>query len=630
MLAAVAEQSNALKHAALWYAGLGYPVFPCAPSGKTPLTDNGLLAATTDEDTIAAWWARWPTANVAIRTDGLLVVDVDGAGNAWATEPKRWATLEGVPLATTPRGGRHYWFAQQAGRSWRNTAGRLAEHVDTRADGGYVLVPPSKVGGKPYEWADGRELTAPRHRLRPPPDWLTAAVDGLSAPSTAAVPAVAGNDIPAGQRNATLARLAGAMRRVGMTGDEIRVALFQVNADRCKPPASRPEVERIAASVARYEPDAISVALIEDHWGQDRTGQPVERPRQSAPVLAQLRDVQSERIRWLWPGRIALGKITLVVGDPGLGKSFVTLDLAARVSAGLPWPDLPLLPNTPGGVVLLSAEDDLADTIRPRLDAAGADVSRVVALKAVRRAGRDGVTESYPDLANDLEALEAAIEAVPDCRLVVVDPITAYLGATDSHNNSEVRAVLAKLFDLASLHKVAVLAVTHLNKASTLPAIYRAMGSLAFVAAARACWAVLRDEDDDTGRRRLFLAVKNNIGPDHEGLAYSLESAGDTARVVWESEPVSMRADDVMGGPGTPGPEATTRHEVEDWLRSALADGPRTAKDMTDEGVNGQGFNAKTIQRARVSIGVEAYRPENPGPWWWRLPTEKAEGQMVA
>ncbi|MBU0639064.1 MAG: AAA family ATPase, partial [Planctomycetes bacterium] len=267
---------------------------------------------------------------------------------------------------------------------------------------------------------------------------------------------------------------------------------------------------------------------------------PAVAARNPTPVTVRLADVQPELLRWLWPGCIALGKLTLLCGDPGLGKSFVTLDLAARVSSGTTWPDLPLLPNPAGSVVLLSAEDDLADTIRPRLDAAGADATRVVAIQAVRRILVTGQTQDdYFDLTEDLPALEAAIQQVSDCRLVIIDPLTAYLGKTDSHKNAEVRAVLARLFELAARHKVAVLAVTHLNKANTLPAIYRAMGSLAFVAAARAVWAVVRDEDDETGRRRLFVPVKNNLGADETGLAYALEPAGQTASVQWESDPVN-------------------------------------------------------------------------------------------
>ncbi len=140
---------------------------------------------------------------------------------------------------------------------------------------------------------------------------------------------------------------------------------------------------------------------------------------------------------------IALGKLTIVAGDPGLGKSFLTLDLAARVSVGAPWPDDPHLKRTPGGVVILSAEDGLEDTIRPRLDAAGADVQRITALTGVEyRTTGEKPQELGVDLTRHLGAVEQAVKNTPGCWLVIVDPVTAYMGATDSHKNAEVRAML--------------------------------------------------------------------------------------------------------------------------------------------------------------------------------------------
>jgi putative DNA primase/helicase len=337
----------------------------------------------------------------------------------------------------------------------------------------------------------------------------------------------------------------------------------------------------------------------------------------SGPVIVRLSDVQPEQVRWLWPGRIAMGKLTLLCGDPGLGKSFVTLDLAARVSSGTCWPDLPLLTNAPGGVVLLSAEDDLADTIRPRLDAAGANPSRIVAIQAVRRKQPTGqIQEAYFDLSQDLPALEKAIQRAPECRLVVIDPLTAYLGDTDSHKNAEVRAVLAKLFDLAARLKVAVLAVTHLNKAGGLPAIYRAMGSLAFVAAARAVWAVVRDENDETGRRRLFVPVKNNLGADESGLAYTLEPAGDTARVVWEATPITMRADDALNG----GRIAAVQEDAREFVLATLnANGGNMLSAELTEAAKANGISERTLRRARKAV-AEVYREKGKeGQWRCRV-----------
>ncbi|GIV04145.1 MAG: hypothetical protein KatS3mg082_2757 [Nitrospiraceae bacterium] len=262
-----------LLTAALRYAEMGYPVFPCVPGGKAPLTEHGFHDATVDPEQIERWWTQHPSANIGIPTAGLVVIDIDGEANPWlADDQERMLDLARGPMAMTPRGGSHRLFRQPAGKNWRCTEGRLAPKVDTRADGGYIVAPPSVVeGGKAYRWAPGLELDDPPDRLPEPPAWLVEELDRLSASPelsrNGTLPSD-GNPIPQGQRNATLARLAGTMRRVGMSQSEIAAALSRVNQDRCVPPLSSREVERIAASIARYEPDAVSVALIENHWKQ--------------------------------------------------------------------------------------------------------------------------------------------------------------------------------------------------------------------------------------------------------------------------------------------------------------------------------------------------------------------------
>lgn len=264
----------ALFDAALRYADLGYRVFPCAPSAKTPLTEHGFHDATTDFDQIDAWWQRWPQANIGLPTEGLVVIDVDGSDNPWlANRPDRTMELACAPISLTPGGGRHYIFRQLPGGSWRSSAGKLAPKVDVRADGGYIVLPPSILTeGRVYRWAEGLCLDIPPDRLPEPPRWLADELDRLAttSPTLARVAAgcEGGNAIPSGLRNATLARLAGTMRRAGMGANAIAAALRATNATRCNPPLSDDEVGRIAESIARYEPDQITVAVVESHWAQ--------------------------------------------------------------------------------------------------------------------------------------------------------------------------------------------------------------------------------------------------------------------------------------------------------------------------------------------------------------------------
>jgi hypothetical protein len=370
--------------------------------------------------------------------------------------------------------------------------------------------------------------------------------------------------------------------------------------------------------------DATIWAEVEALASKTEPTKPTPAPIDGAPVVVRLSDVQPEPVAWLWPGRFALGKLTLIAGDPGLGKSFLTLDMASRVSTGAGWPDRRGERFAPGGVVLLSAEDAIADTIRPRLDAAGADVSRIVALEAIRSVGDNGreLARAF-DLSRDLPALEAAIRSVEGCRLVVIDPVTAYLGGVDSHKNAEIRGLLAPLGAIAERHRVAVVAVTHLNKASGGPAIYRAMGSLAFAAAARAAWAVSKHKDDP--RRRLLLPIKNNIAPDTGGLAYRIEPLGvdGCPALAWEPDPVNLSADDALAADLGQGGGRTERDDAAGWLRDLLAHGPRPARDV-ERDARDAGHSIATVRRAKAAMGVVSRKPAFGGPWEWTLPAEDA------
>jgi hypothetical protein len=198
-----------------------------------------------------------------------------------------------------------------------------------------------------------------------------------------------------------------------------------------------------AAAARHIDADGCGPRLITTSDGDTVDDRKSERaPIDARPVLVRLQDVQPEPVTWLWPGRLAAGKLALLVGDPGLGKSWITLDLAARLSTGSSMPDdAPAVP--PGDVILLSAEDGVADTIRPKLDALGADVARIHHL-AVLRAGEH---ERAVQLA-DIAALEWAIRET-GARLMVIDPIAAYMGSTDAHRDAEVRGLMAPLAALA-------------------------------------------------------------------------------------------------------------------------------------------------------------------------------------
>jgi hypothetical protein len=328
-----------------------------------------------------------------------------------------------------------------------------------------------------------------------------------------------------------------------------------------------------------------------------------------APVLVPLADVQPESVEWIWPGRVAVGKIALICGDPGLGKSWITLDVAARMSSGRGWPDgAPAAPT--GNVLLLSAEDALADTIRPRLDALGADVTRITHLPFVRAGDKQRAVQL-----SDIGIIDEAIRRT-NARLVVIDPISAYLGSTDSHRDSDVRGLIAPLAALAEGTGVAVVGVMHLAKSTQRPAIYRAVGSIAFTAAARIVLAVAADPDRDD--RRILASVKCNISAPAMALAYTLGNG----QLSWESGPVSnLDVEALLSGPPL---DRHERREVDDWLRQLLTNGPLDARQIK-RAAEQAGFAWRTVFRAKQRLGIDAVKlgfgPS--GKWTWMLPDTK-------
>jgi hypothetical protein len=348
---------------------------------------------------------------------------------------------------------------------------------------------------------------------------------------------------------------------------------------------------------------------------------PQERPAPGpAHELVSLADVQPERVRWLWPQRIPLGKVTILDGDPGLGKSALTLDLAARVSRGWAMPDGSTSDLAePANVVLLSAEDGLADTIRPRLDAAGADVTRVHALTYVV----DAAGPRLPTL-TDLTALREVV-AQTAARLVVVDPFMAYVdGTTNTYRDQDVRRVLAPVAQLAAELDAAVVLIRHLTKGeATGSPLYRGGGSIGIIGAARAGLLVAPDPDDLRGLRRILVPTKSNLSAPAPALAYALEIApSGTVRIAWEG-PTAHTAAGLLAG-ALPAQDRSELDEAKRLLREILAEGAYAAKEVRKEAKEA-GVSDRTLDRAKVALGVVAQRvgercARGGGYWAWQLP----------
>jgi putative DNA primase/helicase len=352
--------------------------------------------------------------------------------------------------------------------------------------------------------------------------------------------------------------------------------------------------------------------------------------------LIRLDEEEMQAVQWLWEGRIPMAKCTLLVGDPDAGKSFLTLDLAARVSRGLGVPPEPGL-GEPGSVLLLSADDHIRDTILPRLHAAGADLSRIALLPKTIRPERSD-KDRLLSLATDIDRLERGLAELGDCRLVVIDPISAYLKGVDTYNNIAVRHHLLKLSDLAERYGAAFLLVSHQRKSGAPTAMYRAIGSLAFTAVARVVLVVTADQA--VAGRRLLLPVKMTLQTAESGRAFSIvpcdplepceetseaenvsgeleKSAVRAGRVEWEPEVVPYTADERYEFVKSGEASIDAVREAVVWLKQLLDDERRPAEEVQRLAL-ARGVPKSVLWAAKKQACVKAVHEGKENKWYWQ------------
>lgn len=604
--------------AALTYANRGWPVIPlhsieasghctcgnigCSRPGKHPRTKHGLKEATIDPAKIAEWWTCWPKANIGVvtgRASGLLVIDIDGEEGKQSLDDleRRFGKLPTTLESSTGR-GRHLYFQYPAGISIRNSIGKLEKGLDVRGDGGYVVAPPSDhVSGAEYKWVLETELA-------PMPVWTTKI---LAQPRhEASGNNGTGGKISQGQRNGHLTSLAGVMRRSDMSVSAIEAALLEENNLRCDPPLRESEVRSIAQSIGRY-----GAAL--------RPGDPLPVPG----VLAS--EVTPKNVTWLWPNHIPFGKVTIFDGDPGLAKSTVSLDLVARISQGLPMPDGTEPGCPPSGAVLVSLEDDAGDTIRPRLEAAGAALEKVRIISCIK--GPDGI-ERTPTLPVDLPYIEAAIKNV-SAKVLVFDPFVAVLGPeTNSYRDQDVRRVIAPIKELAEKTGVAVIFIRHLNKGSSQNPKYRGGGSIGIIGAARASF-LFADKPGEEGRY-VFAPNKGNLWRRKPpALEYSIEEQNEQPTISWHGASTHS-AVSLLAQPERP-EDSNALSDARNFLADSLKGGPKDADAVFREARRAR-VSERTLYRAKGALGILSQKVGiGEGQHWeWALPKSAEEPPKTA
>ena len=327
-------------------------------------------------------------------------------------------------------------------------------------------------------------------------------------------------------------------------------------------------------------------------------------------------DLTPEPYRWLWQYWLAMGKLHILAGAPGQGKTTIALAMAATITIGGRWPDGSRC--APGNVLIWSGEDDPADTLVPRLMAAGADRARCYFIEGARRGG-----EVVPfDPARDLGQLLEAIEKIGGISLLVIDPVVSAVTG-DSHKNTEVRRALQPLVDLAAKCDCAVLGITHFAKGGqgTDPA-QRVVGSVAFTAVARVVMVAAKVKGDEEGQdTRILARSKSNIGPDDGGFQYHLEQSEPipgihASHIAW-GKAVEGTARELLTDPDD-GPQDDASDAVE-LLRAELDTVRWTSCDEAAKPLKAAGFSKKQIWAASKKVGVMRKKDGMKGGWMWRL-----------
>lgn len=436
-----------LLNDALRCAEIGWLVFPC--KDKIPLTSNGFKGATTDIEQIKAWWTKHPDANIGVATgekSGFFVLDIDVKNGAGGFESlsdleRKFGELPHTVESITQSGGRHIFFRCPVTGLGSKTGFRPG--MDIKSDGGHVILPSSVIEGRSYEWEVSHHPD--ETMIAEAPEWLLKLLD---SPLISAASKANGNVIPSGQRNSTLTRLAGTMRRVGMSKDEIFAALERTNQDRCKPPLSKREVERIAESISRYEPDGIAVAVVEGEavpCGSMGTSGHDEAEASTpfgpvAPIATWL-NTEPPPMDYLFENLLISGVTGGIFAAGGTGKTYLILCLMLSASLGLPF-FRTFRPTRSMHVLGLLGEDP-PDMIHRRIkniignfeDVDKALLAENLRLYCGRPAPLMKLNGNNPAKTDAFEWLKAEVETFQP-ELIIIDPKSMFYGLDENSNDN--------------------------------------------------------------------------------------------------------------------------------------------------------------------------------------------------
>ncbi len=383
--------------------------------------------------------------------------------------------------------------------------------------------------------------------------------------------------------------------------------------------SAREKIDELSNTIKLIEDNVTSAATAKAPESEARTPQAEGNKSQATGAIfygvsGRASEVKKKAVRWLWPKRIAV-KLNLIVGNPDVAKSLIALDIVAHVTNGKPWFDSPNA-NEIGEALVMAAEDDWDDTIAPRLEAAGADLTRVHWLK-MQHCFNQKKSERELQLDQDMNVLENYLAANPGIKVVVIDPVSNYLGNTKMVDEQSVRKILTPLKELANRIGVAIVCVMHLNKKVDLDAIHRVGGAMAFVGVARMVWlcAPKPVAEDEISEDMVMVKLKGNIVQRTlKGLSYTtkvrmieIEGSDEAIPFVnWTGE-INQQAHNLGNGDKPKNPQHRPPEQMKtaaEWLAEYLKDGAKPLKDIEHAGKSLYGLSPSTLLRTRTKLGV--------------------------
>lgn len=595
------------------YLKQGFSIFP-ATSAKKPVIPAWVPYQTRvpSAEEIEAWSRDLGDMNIAIvcgRLSNLTVVDCDTPQAIQMVEALLPEGME-LPVVTTPRGGRHYYFQYCPELRSRNGA---HDGIDVKSEGGYVLTPPSRTESGAYSWNPRMNLDTVAERPPVPAALLALLKAGTTSPI---LPPPDKPILSQGTRDQDLFHMALQLLKDGRPRDEVERNIVLM-AKICTPPF----------------PEKEALAKVESAW-KHYTEKNAPAPREETFDISEFTDIKMRPIEWLWYPIAPVGMVGTVLGEPGIGKTFLLSDLAARVSSGRPLPAYrkPTDQVAHGWVIYITSEGVPDQILKPRLYAAGADMANITLIKGIMTKQGD-----Y-DLLDIRRHLVPLVERIKQdkrkCVLAIIDPIASFVSSkTNLNDSAQTRHALDAVARFAENANLAVLVAIHPNKDETLKIMSRSSGSVQISAAVKTAWVIADPKEDDPKNMRYFAPYKITAVPfnKNETLPFFLESADfqndgkiiEMANLRWSTGIVNCDIEHIISPRANEAGMNQTAKACA-LLKDALKNGARYSEELFALAET-MSINRDPLYRAKAKLAITASPEHFSGKWKWIPPDEWPE-----